>query len=107
MSDRTMDVYNMDGAAFDPDRYLEKVLKECTLKEVMDNEAMIVKATQTLHSDMQTLVYENYNKFITATDTIRKMKTDFKKMETEMDLLASKMKQITQFSDQITGTLQV
>lgn len=73
----------------------------------MDTEAVIVKDTQTLHSDMQTLVYENYNKFITATDTIRKMKTDFKKMETEMDLLGSKMKQITQFSDQITGTLQV
>lgn len=73
----------------------------------MDTEAVIVKDTQTLHSDMQTLVYENYNKFITATDTIRKMKTDFKKMETEMDLLGSKMKQITQFSDKITGTLQV
>ena len=28
---------------------------------------------------MQTLVYENYNKFISATDTIRQMKKDFKK----------------------------
>ena len=30
---------------------------------------------KTLDSDMQTLVYENYNKFISATDTIRKMKS--------------------------------
>lgn len=73
----------------------------------MDTEAIIVKDTQTLHSDMQTLVYENYNKFISATDTIRKMKTDFKKMETEMNLLVSKMSTITEFSGQITGTLQV
>lgn len=73
----------------------------------MDTEAAIVKDTQTLHSDMQTLVYENYNKFISATDTIRKMKTDFKKMETEMNLLVSKMTSITEFSGQITGTLQV
>lgn len=36
-------------------------------------EAEIVKDTQTLHSDMQTLVYENYNKFISATETIRKV----------------------------------
>lgn len=35
----------------------------------MDTEAVIVKDTQTLHSDMQTLVYENYNKFISATDS--------------------------------------
>ena len=30
---------------------------------------------------MQTLVYENYNKFIAATDTIRKMRVDFRDME--------------------------
>ena len=28
---------------------------------------------KSLDSDMQTLVYENYNKFISATDTIRKV----------------------------------
>jgi hypothetical protein len=39
----------------------------------MDHEAEIIKNSQTLHSDMQTLVYENYNKFISATDTIRKV----------------------------------
>lgn len=39
----------------------------------MDHENEIVKDTQTLHSDMQTLVYENYNKFISATETIRKV----------------------------------
>ena len=72
----------------------------------MDCEATIVKDTQTLHSDMQTLVYENYNKFISATDCIRKMKTDFKMMETEMNLLQSNMSSITSFSEQITDTLQ-
>lgn len=75
------------------------------MKQIMDHEGDIVKDTQTLHSDMQTLVYENYNKFISATDTIKKMKTDFKKMETEMDLLASNMESITSFSDQISSTL--
>lgn len=34
------------------------------------------------------------------------MKIDFKKMETEMDLLASNMESITSFSDQISSTLQ-
>lgn len=77
-----------------------------TLKEIMDTEACVVKETQTLHSDMQTLVYENYNKFISATDTIRKMKSDFKQMETEMNLLQENMDSITTFSETITGTLQ-
>lgn len=49
------------------------IFKESTLRQVMDHENEIIKDTQTLHSDMQTLVYENYNKFISATDTIRKV----------------------------------
>ena len=39
----------------------------------MDKETEMVRNIRSLDSDMQTLVYENYNKFITATDTIRKV----------------------------------
>lgn len=39
----------------------------------MDQQGEIIRDTQALHSDMQTLVYENYNKFISATDTIKKV----------------------------------
>lgn len=49
-------------------------MQGCSLKQVMDKEAEIVRDTQSLHSDMQTLVYENYNKFISATDTVKKVK---------------------------------
>ena len=35
------------------------------------------------------------------------MKTDFKLMENEMDLLTSNMNSITSFSEQISSTLQV
>ncbi|XP_017889830.1 vacuolar protein sorting-associated protein 51 homolog [Ceratina calcarata] len=97
--------YDINGQHFNPDMYFQKLLKECTLKQIMDHEADIIKNTQILHSDMQTLVYENYNKFISATDTIRKMKTDFKEMEESMDLLAKNMDSITSFSEQISSTL--
>lgn len=72
----------------------------------MDTEAIIVKDTQTLQSEMQTLVYENYNKFITATETIRQMKTDFLMMENEMKKLQENMNDITESSNQITNVLQ-
>ncbi|KAI4461291.1 hypothetical protein MML48_5g00007952 [Holotrichia oblita] len=106
MEDKKTNSLDINGLNFNPNMYLEKLFKECSLRQIMDHEAEVVKDTQTLHSDMQTLVYENYNKFISATDTIRKMKTDFKKMETEMDLLAMNMESITSFSDQISSTLQ-
>lgn len=97
--------FDMDGSNFETDAYVNKVLKECSLKDVMNVETVIIRDTQALHSDMQTLVYENYNKFISATDTMRKMKTEFKQMETEMNLLVSNVKSITEFSDHISSKL--
>ncbi|XP_072514943.1 vacuolar protein sorting-associated protein 51 homolog [Salminus brasiliensis] len=97
---------DINGAHFDPEIYLNKLRKECSLAELMDQESCMVKQIRSLDSDMQTLVYENYNKFISATDTIRKMKNDFKKMEDEMDCLSTNMAAITEFSARISGTLQ-
>lgn len=37
-----------------------------------------------LDSDMQMLVYENYNRFISATDTVRTMKSNVDGMDTSM-----------------------
>lgn len=51
--------------------------KEKTLHEIIETENEIVKETRKLDSEMQTLVSENYNKFISATDTIRKVNRQF------------------------------
>ncbi|XP_055935423.1 vacuolar protein sorting-associated protein 51 homolog isoform X1 [Argiope bruennichi] len=100
------DPYNINAPEFNPDLYLHKLLKECNLNQLMQKEHQIYRQIQSLDSEMQTLVYENYNKFISATDTIRKMKNDFKKMEEEMDCLSSNMAIITEFSGNISSTLQ-
>ncbi|KAK3590122.1 hypothetical protein CHS0354_041171 [Potamilus streckersoni] len=102
----TLDPCDINGAHFKPDFYLSKLIREKSLTELMDKEADMVSQIRSLDSDMQTLVYENYNKFISATDTIRKMKNDFKKMEDEMDHLAANMSAITDFSAKISFTLQ-
>lgn len=106
MGEKNQNQLDINGPNFNPNIYLDKIFKECTLRQIMDHENEIVKDTQTLHSDMQTLVYENYNKFISATDTIKKMKNDFKKMEDEMDLLMTNMDSITSFSEKINSNLQ-
>uniref|UniRef100_A0A8D3D5J1 Vacuolar protein sorting-associated protein 51 homolog n=1 Tax=Scophthalmus maximus TaxID=52904 RepID=A0A8D3D5J1_SCOMX len=102
----SLDPCDINGPHFDPEHYLNKLRRECSLAELMDQETCMVKQIRSLDSDMQTLVYENYNKFISATDTIRKMKNDFKKMEDEMDCLSANMAAITEFSACISGTLQ-
>ena len=93
---------NINGSAFDADMYTQKLIREASLSQLMAQEAEVVKQIGALDSDMQTLVYENYNKFIAATDTIRKMRIDFRAMEDEMDALAGKMQNISTFSGQVS-----
>ena len=69
----SLDPCDIDGAHFKPDSYLSKLIQEKSLTELMDKESEMLRQIRSLDSDMQTLVYENYNKFISATDTIRKV----------------------------------
>ncbi|KAK6622542.1 hypothetical protein RUM44_002354 [Polyplax serrata] len=106
MENTTSGSLDINDPNFNADLFLQKSFQEFSLKEIMDLESEIVRDTSSLHSDMQTLVYENYNKFISATETVRKMKMNFKQMETEMNLLAENMSSITCFTEQISSTLQ-
>ena len=45
----------------------------------------MVHEIRSLDSDMQMLVYENYNKFISATETIKRMKNNVESMETDIE----------------------
>ena len=67
------DSLDINSPGFVAEAYMSKLIKEKTLTELMDKETEMEKHIKTLDSDMQTLVYENYNKFISATDTVRKV----------------------------------
>ena len=101
-----MNPYDINSPDFDADMYVSRLVSEASLAQLMAQEGEIVKQIQGLDSDMQTLVYENYNKFIAATETIRKMRVDFRSMEDEMDQLASSMSSITKFSSEISDKLR-
>ena len=98
--------YDINSPDFDADIYVSRLVSEASLAQLMAQEGEIVKQIQGLDSDMQTLVYENYNKFIAATETIRKMRVDFRSMESEMEQLAASMTNITTFSSQISDKLR-
>ena len=90
--------YDVNSSSFDSEFFSQKLIKEASLAQLMAQEGEIVRQIHSLDSDMQTLVYENYNKFICATETIKQMRVDFRDMEGEMDQLADKMKSLTERS---------
>lgn len=58
-----------------------------------------------LDTDLQMLVYENYNKFISATDTIKRMKSNIVGMEANMGELLEKIISVQSRSDGVNTSL--
>ncbi|KAL5254697.1 hypothetical protein ACHWQZ_G014210 [Mnemiopsis leidyi] len=101
-ADKTTDI-NSDQ--FHSDVYMKDLLGKKHLHELLGHQTTLLKEIRTLDSEMQTLVYENYNKFISATDTIRRMKDDFKHMEDQMEAVMGNMDSISNFSNDISVNL--
>lgn len=72
-----------------------QVLKAKTLPELVQRSNELSTEIKELDSDMQMLVYENYNKFISATETIQDMKRKVDGMEGEMGRLSTAVSEIT------------
>jgi len=100
------DPLSIDSSSFNSEMYLQKLKQEKSLAELMDTENDMAKQIRTLDSQMQTLVYENYNKFISATDTIRTMKRDFRQMEDQMEKLNENIESITKLSSDINQSMK-
>ena len=90
--DETLD---LDSERFQPQLYVDSLLRSANMKELLEADARLVAAKRSLDSDMQMLVYENYNKFISATDMIRQMKDNVDGMEGDMQALISNMQTIS------------
>ncbi|XP_042225309.1 vacuolar protein sorting-associated protein 51 homolog isoform X2 [Homarus americanus] len=98
--------YNINSKHFNHDMYVQKTIKESSLKQLLEHEAQMVSEIQTLDSDCQTLVYDHYDKFIAAADIVRKMKEGSVKMEAQITRLQENMGRITASSTSITSALQ-
>ncbi|KAL4420694.1 hypothetical protein ABPG75_010350 [Micractinium tetrahymenae] len=100
------DAVALNATYFDPDAYLKKVLKETRLAELTARQRDLLAEVAGLDCDMQMLVYENYNKFITATDTIRQMSSSMEGMDDRMKALRQLIDGVVATSDEVHGKLQ-
>jgi len=99
------DPCDLDGAAFDVDLYMEESMQGERMKQLLKKTSTIRGEVKTLDNDMQMLVYENYTKFISATDTIGQMKEGVEGMEDEMQSLAATITKISDGSNRINTNL--
>lgn len=96
---------NLDSKDFDPSAYVSDLLATQQMSDLVKQDNKMTEMKRRLDSDMQMLVYENYNKFISATDMIRQMKDNVESMEEEMNKLEKNVKLISKNSTTIEDNL--
>ncbi|CEP07030.1 hypothetical protein [Parasitella parasitica] len=97
--------FDLDGNTFNSSKYFGSLLKEKTLQGLIEKDNQLIAEIREIDGDMKTLVYENYSKFISATDTIRKMKSNVESMESEMSRLNENIANISGQSKSISKEL--
>ncbi len=73
------------------DQYCRTILRENNLEKLLELDKKMVDDIKKLDNKRQSLVMENYENFIGATDTIVKMKVDVDQMELDMEKLQAKV----------------
>ncbi|CAM9824847.1 unnamed protein product, partial [Laminaria digitata] len=102
-ADRSSDV---ESTNFDARQYVKGLLQKEKVETLLRKDDEMVREGKKLAADRQRLVYENYNKFISATDTIRKMAQNVEGMETEMADLKGSMDRISDSSATVNASLE-
>lgn len=74
----------IDAPDFDAERYVRETLERTPLDALREKCASMREEARRLDGDAQTLVYENYSKFIAATDTVRDVRVNARAMEETM-----------------------
>lgn len=99
------DSFTINTPAFDPARYMNNLVGKTNVEGLLQRHVEMAAEITNLDSDLQMLVYENYNKFISATDTIRRMKDNVVGMETNMEQLLEKITSVQSKSDSVDASL--
>jgi hypothetical protein len=102
---QTRELDNINSSEFDATGYVKELLNASRAEDLVGTDAKMSHEIRTLDSDMQMLVYENYSRFISATETIRRMKLNVEGMEDDMLSVQSKMEAISKQSAMLDSTL--
>ncbi|XP_058187975.1 vacuolar protein sorting-associated protein 51 homolog isoform X1 [Rhododendron vialii] len=99
----TLDTINT--TSFDAEQYMNLLVQKSNLENLLQRHVEMAAEIKNLDTDLQMLVYENYNKFISATDTIKRMKNNIVGMESNMEQLLEKIISVQSRSDGVNTSL--
>ncbi|KAK7965200.1 Vacuolar protein sorting-associated protein 51-like [Apiospora saccharicola] len=96
----------MDAESFDADAYVKKALAESGMEDLLKLYTKTLGEIRALDAEKKALVYDNYSKLISATETIRKMRTNMDPLNPMASTLDPAIAQIYSQAFSIRETLR-
>lgn len=92
---------DLDKVGFDAKRYFDGLVSSGQLPELVKRANELDAEIKDLDGDMQMLVYENYSKFIRATDVIKQMKFTIEGLDPDLKVLEGNVSRITEHQKKV------
>ncbi|KAL8673542.1 MAG: hypothetical protein Q9168_002031 [Polycauliona sp. 1 TL-2023] len=96
----------LDTPGFDAEAYVRNVLARESLQGLLKIESGLINEIRSLDGEKKALVYDNYSKLITATDTIRKMRTNMGPLTPTTSTLTPAIAHIAETAASLATSLQ-
>ncbi|KAF8424044.1 Vps51/Vps67-domain-containing protein [Tirmania nivea] len=100
-----VDAAPMDREGFDAEKYIQALCRNSDLKELLRIENELVNEIRGFDGERKALVYDNYSKLISATDTIRKMRSSMEPLTPATSTLEPAISHIAEISSSLTSTI--
>ncbi|KAF2001026.1 hypothetical protein P154DRAFT_399851, partial [Amniculicola lignicola CBS 123094] len=97
----------LDKEGFDAEAYVNNILATSGLSGVLKVEAGLVSQIRNLDSDRKSLVYDNYSKLLSATSTIRRMRTNMDPMAPTTHTLSPAISHIAETAVSLSAAMRV
>ena len=97
---------DIDSPHFQAQAFFEESVKKDSLPQLLARENTLISDIRSFDNDLQTLVYDNYSKFLGATDTVRSLRQNITALSGEMGDLKANLGKVAQRSDAIGSDLE-
>lgn len=101
------DQMDLNSPNFNERVYVHEFLKQSTIQNLIEKNNKLQTEIKTQDQEIQNLVFDNYNKFISSIDTVKRMKTEIINVEQKMKTLEDTMNKITEIALNIDDTLKI
>ncbi|KAF2178025.1 hypothetical protein K469DRAFT_732101 [Zopfia rhizophila CBS 207.26] len=96
----------LDKEGFNAEAFVNNILGTSGLSGVLKVEADLVSQIRNLDSDRKSLVYDNYSKLLSATSTIRKMRTNMDPLAPTTHTLSPAISHIAETAASLSSSMQ-